>query len=54
MQIKKGVTLNPDREGYYTIIRGSVKIELTNKKTNRATVVKSLFDSAIIDFEQMD
>jgi hypothetical protein len=27
---------------------------VTNNKTNRATVVKSLYDSAIIDFEQMD
>lgn len=54
MQINKGVILTNHKEGYYTIIRGSVKIEVTNKKTNKATVVKSLYDSAIIDFEQMD
>ncbi len=54
MQINKGVILTNHKEGYYTIIRGSVKLEVTDKRTNKATVVKTLYDSAIIDFEQMN
>lgn len=40
--------------GYYTIIRGSVKIETIDKKIGNTVIVKSLFDSAIIEKEQME
>jgi len=48
---EKGVVLTDYSKGHYTIIRGSVKIEVTNKKTGEAFAVKSLYDNAIIDFE---